>query len=155
MSLEVYSRPQPREQRMKQRKETGFTLLEIMVVVVIIGILGALIIPNVIGRDDQARATALRNDLRGIANALDMYKLDNYQYPSSDQGLKALVTKPSGFPEPKNYNPNGYLKKEPVDPWGNPIVYINTGNGYDLYSLGADAAEGGEGINADVYLKDL
>jgi len=140
---------------MNARNQNGFTLLEIMVVVVIIGILGALIIPNVIGRDDQARATAVRTDLRGIANALDIYKLDNFNYPSTDQGLEALVSKPSGFPEAKNYNPSGYLKKEPVDSWGNPYIYINTGNGYELYSLGADGAEGGEGINSDVYYKDL
>jgi general secretion pathway protein G len=137
------------------RTQSGFTLIEIMVVVVIIGILGALIIPNVVGRDDQARVTAVKNDIRAVANALDMYKLDNFQYPSTDQGLEALVTKPSGFPEPKNYNPEGYLKKIPVDPWGQPLVYINTGGKFELYSLGADAQEGGEGVNADVAYDKL
>jgi len=138
-----------------RKSSQGFTLIEIMVVVVIIGILGALIIPNVIGRDDQARITAVRNDIRAVANALDMYKLDNFQYPSTEQGLEALVSKPSGFPEPKNYNPNGYLKKIPTDPWGTPLVYINSGGKFELYSLGADAQEGGEGYDADVHFENL
>jgi len=138
-------------------RQTGFTLIEIMIVVVIIGILGALILPNVIGRDDQARATAVSTDLQGLGNALELYKLDNYQYPSTDQGLEALIARPGGFPEPKNYNPGGYLrkKKEPVDPWKNPYIYIQNGSGYELYSLGADGAEGGEGINADVFYEEL
>jgi len=138
-----------------RRSNGGFTLIEIMMVVVIIGILAALIIPNVVGRDDQARATAVRNDIRAVANALDMYKMDNTQYPSTDQGLEALVTKPTGTPEPKNYNPDGYLKKLPVDPWGKPLIYINDGGKFDLYSLGADGKEGGEGYAADVHYSDL
>lgn len=138
-----------------RKHSAGFTLIEIMVVVVIIGILGALIIPNVIGRDDQARATAVKNDLRAVANALEMYKLDNFHYPSTDQGLQALVTKPSGFPEAKNFNPNGYLKKVPTDPWGTPIVYINNGETFELYSLGADGVEGGEGKGADIHYELL
>ena len=138
-------------------KTAGFTLIEIMIVVVIIGILGALILPNVVGRDDQARATAVATDLQGLGNALELYKLDNFQYPSSDQGLDALISRPGGFPEPKNYNPGGYLrkKKSPVDPWKNPYVYLQSGSAYELYSLGADGAEGGEGINSDVYYEDL
>ncbi|MBV1905294.1 MAG: type II secretion system major pseudopilin GspG [Pseudomonadales bacterium] len=138
-------------------KITGFTLIEIMIVVVIIGILGALILPNVVGRDDQARATAVQTDLQGLGNALELYKLDNFQYPSTDQGLAALISRPGGFPEPKNYNPGGYLrkKKEPVDPWKNPYVYVQGGSDYELYSLGADGTEGGEGINADVFYEDL
>lgn len=136
-------------------KQSGFTLIEIMVVVVIIGILGALIIPNVIGRDDQARVTAVRNDLRSVAVALDMYKLDNFHYPSTDQGLEALVSPPSGFPEPKNYNANAYLKKLPVDPWGNEFLYLNDDSDYALVSLGADGSEGGEGFNADIDYADL
>jgi general secretion pathway protein G len=139
----------------RDESQRGFTLIEIMVVVVIIGILGALIIPNVVGRDDQARVTAVKNDIRSVGNALDMYKLDNFQYPSTDQGLEALVTKPSGFPEAKNYNPDGYLKKVPVDPWGRPLVYINSSGKFELYSLGADGEEGGEGVNADVSYDKL
>jgi general secretion pathway protein G len=140
---------------MSRKHASGFTLIEIMVVVVIIGILAALIIPNVVGRDDQARATAVKNDLRAVANALEMYKLDNFHYPSTDQGLQALVTKPSGFPEAKNYNPNAYLKKIPVDPWGTPMVYINSGDTFELYSLGSDGAEGGQGKAADIHYEPL
>ena len=136
-------------------KNSGFTLIEILMVVVIIGILGALIIPNVIGRDDDARVTAARNDIRAVGNALDMYKLDNFNYPSTDQGLEALVEKPAGFPEPKNYNPNGYVKKMPVDPWGQPFVYLNDGGRFELYSLGRDGQEGGEGYDADIHYEEL
>ena len=144
------------EKRLPDR-ETGFTLIEIMIVVVIIGILGALILPNVIGRDDQARSTAVNTDLQGLGNALELYKMDNYHYPSTDQGLGALISRPGGFPEAKNYNPGGYLrkKKEPVDPWDNPYIYIRSDANYELYSLGADGAEGGEGINADVFYEEL
>ena len=133
----------------------GFTLIEILVVVVIIGILGAVIVPNLLGRPDQARITAAQSDLRSLANALDIYRLDNFQYPSTDQGLEALVTQPSGFPEPKNYNPDGYIKKLPTDPWGSPYIYERTESGFALYSLGADATEGGEGLNADIRYEDL
>ena len=142
---------------MSTRQNKGFTLIEIMIVVVIISILGALIIPNVIGRDDQARLTAVKTDLAGLGTALEMYKMDNFKYPSTDQGLDALITKPSGFPEPKNYNPGGYLqkKKEPVDPWNNPYIYLQRGSDFELYSLGADGSEGGEGINADVSYEEV
>ncbi len=137
------------------RANSGFTLIEILVVVVIIGILGAIIVPNLLGRPDQARITAAQSDLRNLANALDIYRLDNFQYPSTDQGLEALVTKPSGFPEPKNYNPDGYVKNLPTDPWGSPYVYERTPNGFNLFSLGADGAEGGDGLNADIRYEDL
>jgi general secretion pathway protein G len=133
----------------------GFTLIEILVVVVIIGILGAVIVPNLLGRPDQARITAAESDLRNIANALDIYRLDNFTYPSTDQGLEALVAKPSGFPEPKNYNPDGYVKKLPQDPWGSPYQYERTEDGFRLSSLGADGEEGGEGLNADIRHEDL
>src|SRR5512139_261772 len=140
---------------MSKRTSGGFTLIEILVVVVIIGILGAVIVPNLLGRPDQARITAAESDLRSIANALDMYRLDNFNYPSSDQGLEALVSKPSGFPEPKNYNPDGYIKKIPIDPWGSPYVYERTESGFNLLSLGADGVEGGEELNADIRYEDL
>jgi general secretion pathway protein G len=140
---------------MRNRPTRGFTLIEILVVVVIIGILGAVIVPNLLGRPDQARITAAESDLRSLANALDIYRLDNFAYPSTDQGLEALVTKPSGFPEPKNYDPDGYVKKVPVDPWGSPYVYERTEDGYLLFSLGADGEEGGEGLNADIRHEDL
>ena len=102
---------------MKQYNQ-GFTLIEIMVVVVILGILGALIVPNIIGRPDEARVAAAQLNIQQIGNALEYYRLDNGFYPSTDQGLDALVTEPSGFPEPKKWNPDGYLKSVPEDPWG-------------------------------------
>ena len=137
------------------KRSGGFTLIEILIVVVIIGILGAVIVPNLLGRPDQARLTAAQGDIRSLANALDIYRLDNYQYPSTDQGLEALVTKPTGFPEPKNYNQDGYLQKLKTDPWGSPYVYERDSNRFLLYSLGADGGEGGEGLNADIRFADL
>jgi general secretion pathway protein G len=120
-------------------------------VVVIIGILGAMVVPPCMCRLPQARVTAARNDLRGIANLLETYRMDNFHYPSTDQGLQALVTKPDGLPEAKNWNPEGYLKRTPVDPWAKPYVYSATGTGFELYSLGADGVEGGEGYDADLH----
>ncbi|WP_437881253.1 type II secretion system major pseudopilin GspG [Pseudomonas sp. LRF_L74] len=137
----------------KQSQQQGFTLIEIMVVVVILGILAALVVPQVMGRPDQAKVTVAQNDIRAIGAALDMYKLDNQNYPSTQQGLEALVKKPSGNPPPKNWNQEGYLKKLPIDPWGNVYLYLapgTHGNTFDLYSLGADGQEGGEGSNADI-----
>ena len=133
----------------------GFTLIEILVVVVIIGILGAVIVPNLLSRPDQARVTAAQTDLRSLGNALDMYRLDNFQYPSTDQGLQALVSRPSGFPEAKNWNSDGYIKNLPTDPWGMPYVYERSGSDISLFSLGADGVEGGEGFNADIRLSDI
>ncbi|MCZ6887989.1 MAG: type II secretion system major pseudopilin GspG [Gammaproteobacteria bacterium] len=133
----------------------GFTLIEIMVVVVIIGILAALIVPNIVGRGDQARVTAAKNDLRSLAATLDLYRLDNSHYPSNDQGLEALVTRPDGFPEPRNYATAGYIRKMPVDQWGSPFIYLHDGDGFDLYSMGSDGADGGEGLAADIYFSDL
>ena len=135
-----------------RRKQQGFTLIEIMVVVIIIGVLTALIAPNIIGNVDKANITAARADLRTIAMQLDLYKLDNNTYPTTDQGLEALVTKPSGHPEPRNWKSGGYLKSVPKDPWGTPYVYISPGTHgkYDLYSLGADAQEGGTEEAADI-----
>ena len=138
-------------------KQYGFTLIEIMVVVVILGILGALIVPNIMGRTGEARVTAVKSDIRAIGNALNLYRLDNFNYPSTDQGLEALVDKPGGFPEAKNWNPEGYLPKLPTDPWGNDYLYISPGtqNPYDLYSQGADGKEGGEGPDSDILSWEL
>lgn len=133
----------------------GFTLIEIMVVVIILGILGAVVVPNIIGRPDDARITAAESDIRTLANALDYYRLDNLNYPSTDQGLEALVEKPSGFPEPKNYNPDGYIKKLPTDPWGSPYIYEQRERSFELYSLGGDGAEGGEALGRDIRYSDL
>ena len=136
-----------------QRPVSGFTLIEILVVVVIIGILGAVIVPNLLSRPDQARATAAETDLRQLANALEIYRLDNFHYPSTEQGLDALVSRPSGFPEPKGWNTEGYVKALPADPWGSPYVYERAGTDYSLFSLGADGVEGGEGRDADIHLE--
>lgn len=133
--------------------QQGFTLIEIMVVVVIIGILAALIAPNIIGRDDQARVAAAKSDMQAISQALDMFKMDNFRYPMTEPGLDALVSQPT---EAKNWPQGGYLKSKPVDPWGNPYVYLSPGvtGIFDLKSLGADGKEGGEGYDADIDSND-
>src|SRR5690606_26663219 len=142
---------------MRQRKQRGFTLIEIMVVVVILGILAALVVPQIMSRPDQAKVTVARNDIKAISAALDMYKLDNYAYPSTLQGLEALVSKPSGSPPPRNWNPDGYLKRLPIDPWGNPYQYLAPGTrgAFDLYSLGADGRQDGTELNADIGNWDI
>ena len=140
---------------MKRVQAGGFTLIEVMVVVVILGILGALIVPNIIGRPDEARVTAARADIQQIGNALELYRLDNGSYPSTDQGLEALVTEPSGYPEPRRWNPDGYLKKLPVDPWDEPYLYFSEDRSVEIYSYGADRKEGGEGVDADTMLTEL
>lgn len=133
-----------------QRRNGGFTLIEIMMVVIIVGILVAVIVPNVVGRDDVARRVVTENDLRAIGNALDLYRLDNRSYPSTDQGLEALVNKPSGFPEAKNWGPDPYLRRYPMDQWGNDFVYVSDGSSFELRSLAADGEEGGDGDGADI-----
>ncbi|MDX1588854.1 MAG: type II secretion system major pseudopilin GspG [Oleiphilaceae bacterium] len=140
-----------------RHKSSGFTLIEIMVVMVILGLLVALVAPNIMGRGDDARVTTAKAQMRNISNALDMYRLDNSHYPSSEQGLEALVEEPSGFPEPRNWNPDGYLSSVPKDPWGNDYEYVSPGSEgpYDLYSLGADGRSGGEGNNADISVRDI
>lgn len=139
------------------RTQQGFTLIEIMVVMVILGLLVAIVAPNIMGRSDQAKVTVAKTQMSNIANALDLYRLDNSHYPSTQQGLKALVSKPSGSPEPKNYNPDGYLKSVPEDPWGNPYEYISPGTEgpYDLLSYGSDGRQGGEGDASDISVWDI
>ena len=138
-------------------KQAGFTLIEIMIVVVILGVLAALVVPNMIGKAGEARQTAAASDIRSIANALDMYRLDNFNYPSTDQNLAALVEKPNGFPAAANWGEGGYLRKLPKDPWGNNYIYISPGKTgpYDLLSMGGDGRIGGEGEAADINLADL
>lgn len=130
--------------------EAGFTLIEIMVVVVILGILAALIAPNVIGNIDKAQVTKVKQDLRAIESALKLYRLDRFRYPSTDEGLEALVTPPgdSSVPWPQG----GYLDRVPKDPWDRPYVYLQPGNNgeFDVYSLGRDGVQGGEGVDADI-----
>jgi len=134
------------------RRATGFTLIEIMVVVVILGILAALIVPKIISRPDEARISAARQDVATLAQALKLYKLDNLAYPTTDQGLQALVNKPAAAPIPMNWKTGGYLERLPKDPWGHDYRYLNPGlhGEIDIYSLGADGEPGGEGNDADV-----
>ena len=128
----------------------GFTLIELMVVLVIIGVLAALIVPNVLDRADDARVTAARTDVNNLMQALKLYKLDNQRFPAAEQGLDALVRRPTAGAIPPNWKP--YLDKLPADPWGRPYQYLNPGvNGaIDIFSFGADGVAGGEGNNADI-----
>jgi general secretion pathway protein G len=128
----------------------GFTLIELMVVLVIIGVLAALIVPNVLDRADDARVTAARTDVHNLKQALKLYRLDNQRYPSAEQGLDALVRKPSVGTIPPNWRP--YLDKLPADPWGRPYQYVNPGvkDDIDVFSFGADGTVGGEGKDADI-----
>jgi general secretion pathway protein G len=138
----------------------GFTLIEVMVVVVILGVLAALIVPRVMGRQDDAKIVAAKADIGSIRQALQLYQIDNQQYPSTEQGLKALVTKPEAGPIPPNWKAGGYLSKLPVDPWQRPYLYVNPGvkgPDYDVFSYGADGQPGGEKgtPNADIGSWDL
>lgn len=133
-----------------RRTSRGFTLIELMVVLVIIGVLAALIVPNVLERADDARVTAAKTDVGNLVQALKLYKLDNQRYPTSAQGLQALVAKPTVDPVPANWKP--YLDKLPTDPWGGAYQYLNPGikGEVDVLSLGADGKPGGEGKDADI-----
>jgi len=133
-------------------KHGGFTLLEIMVVVVIIGILAALVVPKIISRPDEARVVAARQDIASIMQALKLYRLDNQRYPTTEQGLQALVTKPTSVPVPGNWKNGGYVERLPKDPWGNQYQYLNPGlhGEIDVFSFAADGAAGGEGNDADI-----
>lgn len=132
--------------------QRAFTLIEVMIVIVIIGILAALIVPKVIGRPDDARIVAAKQDISSLMQALKLYRLDNHRYPTTDQSLQALVVKPTTEPIPPNWKPGGYLERLPKDPWGNDYRYLNPGTRgeIDVYSLGADGEPGGEGADADI-----
>jgi len=135
---------------LRRAVQAGFTLIELMVVLVIIGVLAALIVPNVLDRADDARITAARTDVTNLMQALKLYKLDNHRYPTGEQGLQALVARPATGPAPVNWKP--YLEKLPNDPWGRPYQYLNPGlkAEVDVMSFGADGQSGGEGVNADI-----
>lgn len=131
-------------------RHRGFTLIEVMIVIVILGILAALIVPKVMGRPDEARGVAARQDIAAIMQALKLYKLDNRHYPTAEQGLQALVRKPTEVPLPDNWK--SYLDKLPNDPWGKPYLYLIPGlhGEFDIISYGADSQPGGEGVDADI-----
>ncbi len=142
--------------RPRRDSEAGVTLIEMMVVLVIIAVVAAIIVPNVIGRPDEARATVARTNIQAIGSALEIYRLDNQSYPTTEQGLAALVSRPSAPPEPPNWAAGGYLSDAAVDPWGNAYLYRSPGETgpYDLVSLGGDGAPGGTGPDADIVHGD-
>ena len=127
-------------------------MLEVMVVVAILGILAALVVPSIISRPDEARVIAAKQDIASLMQALKLYRLDNQRYPTTEQGLQALVARPATNPAPANWKAGGYVERLPKDPWGNPYQYLNPGvrGEIDVFSLGADGAPGGEGNNADI-----
>ncbi len=135
-----------------QRPVRGFTLIEVMIVVVILGILAAVVVPKILDRPDQAKVIAAKSDISVLLQQVKIYRLDNGFYPSTDQGLAALVTKPTAPPLPTNWKTGGYVERLPSDPWGHPYQYVNPGlhGEIDIYSLGADGQPGGEGNNADI-----
>ncbi len=134
------------------QKQTGFTLIEVIVVLVILGILASIVVPNVISRTDQAQIVKAKQDLRALESALQLYRIDNFRYPTTDQGLQALVERPNIPPEAKNWQKGGYIKKLPQDPWLNDYQYLSPGQhgDFDLYTLGADGRPGGNDENQDI-----
>ena len=145
----------PIRRRRRPARAGGFTLIEVMVVVVILGVLAALIVPRVVGRTDDARAVAARQDITAILQALKLYRVDSSRYPTVTQGLEALVTKPATEPVPSNWK--SYLDRMPKDPWGKPYLYLNPGahGEIDVFSFGADGQPGGSGPDADIGSWDL
>ena len=134
------------------KKQRGFTLIEIMVVVVIIGLLATLVLPRVLGRQDQAMIAKAKVDIQALSSALKLYKLDNFNYPSTSQGLESLIKDPGGDPPAKNWKKGGYVERLPADPWGNPYQYLSPGEKmeFDIWSYGADGRTGGDGTSAEI-----
>ena len=134
------------------RRARGFTFIELIVAIAILALLATIVLPRVIGRLDDAAVAKAKSDIAGLGSALNMYKLDNFTYPSSDQGLDALVAKPAGQPEARNWRAGGYIDRLPKDPWQNEYVYLSPGQHgeFDVYSLGRDGRPGGEGADADI-----
>ncbi len=141
--------PRPKS---RTRSVAGFTLIEILIVVVILGILAGIVVVNVMDRPDQARVVAAKSDIANIINALKFYRLDNSTYPSAEQGLQALMKKPETGEPPRNYKPGGYVERLSKDPWGNEYQYLNPGihGEVDVFSFGRDGRPGGEGVDADI-----
>ena len=135
------------------KKQRGLSLIELIVVIVIMGVLGTIILINVLPAADQSRVQTAKTNLLTLETALDQYRLDMGSYPSSDMGLQALTQRPGGLANSANYRPGGYIRKLPNDPWGNPYQYIypDDQGGFRLYSFGADGREGGEGLDADIF----
>ena len=135
-------------QAKKTAKQSGFTLIELMVVVVILAVLAAFVAPKLMDRPDEARLVKVKQDINAISSSLELYRLDNFIYPTTDQGLEALVIEPTDDPQPKHWK--AYLDQIPMDPWGNPYLYLSPGEygDFDVFTLGADGQDGGEGINA-------
>lgn len=133
-------------------RQRGFTLLEVMVVIVILGLLATLVLPRVLGRQDQAMVAKAKADVQALSTALKMYKLDNFTYPSTGQGLEALIKQPAGEPLAKNWKMGGYIERLPTDPWGNPYQYLSPGEKMeiDVWSFGADGRTGGEGVDGEI-----
>lgn len=137
---------------MKLSRQAGFTLIEIMVVVVILAVLATLVAPKIMSRPGEARLVKAKQDILALESALNLYKLDNFVYPTTDQGLDALIKRPTTEPVPANWREGGYLARPPRDPWGRAYLYLRPGvhGEFDLYTLGADGVEGGDGDNADI-----
>jgi general secretion pathway protein G len=147
MSIRQAQRPDPQRRRSNQ---DGFTLIEIMVVILILGLLATLVVQNLRGATDKAKRVKAQADISALKTGLDRYYLDSGSYPTTEQGLQALVSAPAGGNVPANYESGGYIQAIPKDPWGNPYVYQSDGNAYVLKSYGADGVEGGDGKNADI-----
>jgi general secretion pathway protein G len=150
---DIAPRTAVRKRRKPAKGETGFTLLEVMIVLIIIAVLAGLVAVNVMGRPDEARATATKSNMATIQGALKMYRLDNGSYPTSEQGLKALIEKPTAPPVPSAWAQGGYLSVPATDGWGKPFDYVSDGNSFTMRSLGKDGKVGGEGIDLDVETK--
>ena len=138
--------------QLKNKKQSGFTLIEVIVVVVILGILASVVVPKVVNRTGKAQIVKAKQDIRAMESALQLYRVDNFDYPTTDQGLLALSQRPTSSPEPQNWQTGGYIKSVPKDPWGNDYQYLNPGENseVDIFSLGKDGRPGGEGENADI-----
>lgn len=148
----ISSPPSKSVTRARRLGPTGFTLIEVLVVVVIISILAAVVVPRFMDEPDKARVVKARQDIQALVTALNMYRLDNQAYPSTNQGLQALVERPSGRPEPINWKAGGYIERLPKDPWGRNYLYLNPGvhGDIDVWTNGADGQPGGEGVNAEI-----